>query len=42
MTYAGHIDLLSFEGKENKKAQLTFTPGLTLIYGASKEVAAFV
>lgn len=36
MTYAGwHIDLLSFEGKENKKAQLAFTPGLTLIYGAS-------
>jgi predicted nucleic acid-binding Zn-ribbon protein len=36
MTYAGwHIDLLSFEGKEDKKAQLTFTPGLTLIFGAS-------
>ena len=36
MTYAGwHIDRLSFEGKEEKKAQLIFTPKLTLIYGAS-------
>lgn len=36
MTYAGwHIDLLSFEGKEDKKAQLNFDPGLTLVYGAS-------
>jgi hypothetical protein len=36
MTYAGwHIDMLSFEGKDDKKAQLKFDPGLTLVYGAS-------
>lgn len=36
MTYAGwHIYLLSIEGKDGKKAQLTFAPGLSLVYGAS-------
>jgi hypothetical protein len=36
MTYAGwHVDLLSIEGKDGKKAQLTFAPGLSLVYGAS-------
>jgi predicted nuclease with TOPRIM domain len=36
MSYAGwHIDLLSFEGKDDKKAQLNFDPSLTLVYGAS-------
>ena len=36
MTYAGwKIDFLSFEGKDDRRAQLRFAPGLTLIYGAS-------
>src|SRR4051794_25494967 len=42
MTYAGwHIDLLSIEGKEGKKAQLAFAPGLSLIYGASNTGKSF-
>jgi hypothetical protein len=42
MTYAGwHIDLLSFEGKDGKRAQLTFAPGLSLIYGASNTGKSF-
>jgi hypothetical protein len=36
MTYAGwYIDLLSFEGKDDKSVKLSFASGLTLIYGAS-------
>jgi uncharacterized Zn finger protein (UPF0148 family) len=42
MKYARwHVDLLSFEGKDGKKAQLTFTPELTLIYGASNTGKSF-
>jgi hypothetical protein len=42
MTYAGwYIDLLSFEGKDDKSVKLSFASGLTLIYGASNTGKSF-